>query len=162
MPDEQPIDDDSNNAHNDKMRRYPSSHIRKEVLQTNSNPKYQVLAKYSFWRGGVTPDQRKSHAPSPDQIFILGEVVLWTPHPSNTWVEALKEFCTRNIANDFMVQQPLSLLFKSKLASVRAGEVSAVTWWTNLPRHLSPHTILQSQSIWISVVVLIVGSSPDT
>ena len=72
MPDEQPIDDDSNNAHNDKMRRYPSSHIRREVLQTNSNPKYQVLAKYSFWRGGVTPDQRKSHAPSPDQIFIFG------------------------------------------------------------------------------------------
>ena len=53
MPDEQPIDDDSNNANNDKMRRYPSSHIRREVLQTITNPKYQVLAKYSFWRGGV-------------------------------------------------------------------------------------------------------------
>ena len=49
MPDEQPIDDDSNNANNDKTRRYPwgiqqlvSTHQlahKGEVLQTNSYPK---------------------------------------------------------------------------------------------------------------------------
>ena len=102
MPDEQPIDDDSNNANNDKMRRYPSSlcphkeggtldNLKSKVLspgqifilegrgvlQTNANPMHQVLTKFLF----------------------LGEVVLWTPHPSNTWVEALKEFCTRNSGN---------------------------------------------------------------
>ena len=51
-------------------------------VTTKSNPKSQVLPKFHL--GGGTPDQLKSKEPTPDQVFIVGEGVLWTSHSSNT------------------------------------------------------------------------------